>query len=904
MNNIVMGILAHVDAGKTTLSECLLYHANVIRTMGRVDKKDAYLDTDEAEKMRGITIYSKQAELTLNGQSFTLLDTPGHVDFSPETERVLNVLDICILVISAASGVQSHTKTLWKLLRTYNVPTIIFVNKTDQEGTDKSAVLRNIKADLSVDAESFYDGDKISKEFIEMAAATDEKMLSKYLESDTLDDADIAELFAKGKVFPVFYGSALKDIDVDKLISGITMLSPTGKYGDTFGARVFKITRDEAGNRLTHIKVTGGNLKLKDVISGHTREGEEYSVKVNRIYICSGAGKKEVTEVNAGDICTLYGIEETFIGAGLGFEKNEYAEMLIPVIDYAVRYESTVDKVKVYSYLKTLEEEEPALHVNFDEETGEITVSLMGEVQIEILKETVKKRFLINIDFGAGKILYKETIKNKVEGVGHFEPLRHYAEVHLLMEPQPRGSGLIFDTIADEDYLARNWQRLILTHLEERVHKGVLTGSPITDMKITLISGKAHLKHTEGGDFRQATYRAIRMGLMCAESELLEPYYKFTVEVPSDAVGRVMTVLNERFATFGSPINIGDTSIIEGTGPVSTLNGLQMEINKFTSGLGTFTAVVSGYDRCHNAEEVLEARGYDPDSDMRNPSSSVFCMHGAGAVIPWNEVKDYMHIPFMIEYENDALFDLKPLEKPKTEQLSPEEEEKQLKQIFESAYGTIKTKFDVDYIDNDKVTYAWNGRAKARPEKGPVRREKPEDYDYEKEARHKHGTDSVKKDKYLLVDGYNVIFAWPELNDMARNNMDGARTLLQDILCDYQGFTGVKAIVVYDAYKVSSHKAEIDEYRNIHVVFTATAQTADAYIERCAYEMSTEHDVTCATSDGLEQVIIVGAGCRLISSRELKTEVERVKRESLEDYNDKKVGTAIKERLKMPESLL
>ncbi|MBQ1871549.1 MAG: TetM/TetW/TetO/TetS family tetracycline resistance ribosomal protection protein, partial [Lachnospiraceae bacterium] len=848
MNNVVMGILAHVDAGKTTLSECLLYHANVIKTMGRVDKKDAYLDTDEAEKMRGITIYAKQAELNLEGRAFTLLDTPGHVDFSPETERVLQVLDICVLVISGASGVQSHTKTLWKLLRTYNVPTIIFVNKMDQDGTDKTKLLHEIKKELSVDADVFFDGDKISNEFVEMAAATDEALLSEYLEVGNLDNTKITELFNKSAVFPVFFGSALKDIDVDKLISGITMLSPDNKYGDTFGARVFKITRDEAGNRLTHIKVTGGSLKLKDVIQGKTREGEDYSAKINRIYICSGIGKREVTEVHAGDVCTLFGIEETFIGAGLGFEENEYEELLVPVIDYAVKYESRTDKTKVYSYLKTLEEEEPALHVNFDEETGEITVSLMGEVQIEILKETVKKRFLINIDFSAGKILYKETINNKVEGVGHFEPLRHYAEVHLLMEPLPRGEGLIFDTVANEDELARNWQRLILTHLEERVHKGVLTGSPITDMKITLCSGKAHLKHTEGGDFRQATYRAVRMGLMCAESVLLEPYYRFTVEVPSDSVGRVMTILDERHATFTSPEVQGDYSVIEGTGPVSTLNGLQIEINKFTGGLGHFNAVVSGYDKCHNPEEVIESRAYNPDSDLRNPSSSVFCMHGAGATIPWNEVRDYMHIPFMSEYVNETVFELKPLSENIKQELSPDEEEKQLKQIFESTYGTIKSKFDVDYIDNDNVTYAWNGRAKARPEKGPVRRERPEDYDYEKEAKHKHGSNNTGKDKYLLVDGYNVIFAWPLLNDMARTNMDGARTLLQDILCDYQGFTGIKVIVVYDAYKVLSHKAEITEYRNIHVVFTATAQTADAYIERCAYEMSTEHDVTCATS--------------------------------------------------------
>ena len=904
MNNTVMGILAHVDAGKTTLSECLLYHANVIKAMGRVDKKDAYLDTDEAEKMRGITIYAKQAELNLGDRAFTLLDTPGHVDFSPETERVLQVLDICVLVISGASGVQSHTKTLWRLLRTYNVPTIIFVNKMDQEGVDKSALLKNIKTELTADAEEFYDTDAISHEFTEMAAATDEEILSKYLENDTLDDSDIIELFNKGKVFPVFFGSALKDTGIDKLINGITMLSPDNKYGDAFGARVFKITRDEAGNRLTHIKVTGGSLKLKDVITGTTREGEEYSAKINRIYICSGVGKKEVTEVHAGDICTLFGIEETFIGAGLGFEENEYGELLVPVIDYAVRYESTTDKTKVYSYLKTLEEEEPALHVNFDEETGEITVSLMGEVQIEILREAVKKRFLINIDFSAGKILYKETISSQVEGVGHFEPLRHYAEVHLLMEPLPRGSGLVFDTIADEDELARNWQRLILTHLEERVHKGVLTGSPITDMKITLCSGRAHLKHTEGGDFRQATYRAVRMGLMCAESVLLEPYYRFTVEVPADSVGRVMTILDERYATFGSPEARGDYSIIEGTGPVSTLNGLQIEINKFTGGLGRFNAVVSGYDTCHNPEEVIENRAYDPERDLRNPSSSVFCMHGAGATIPWNEVKDYMHIPFMSEYVNEASFELKPLSESIKTELSPDEEAKQLKQIFESTYGAIKSKFDVDYIDNDKVTYAWNGRAKAVKEKGPVRRERPEDYDYEKEAKHRHVTNNVKKDKYLLVDGYNVIFAWPELNDMARDNMDGARSLLQDILCDYQGFTGVKVIVVYDAYKVASHKAEIEQYRNIHVVFTATAQTADAYIERCAYEMSVEHDVMCATSDGLEQVIIVGAGCKLISSRELEKEVKRVKEEGIGDYNNKKVETTIKERLKMPESLL
>lgn len=903
-----MGILAHVDAGKTTLSECLLYHAGVIKEMGRVDKKDSYLDNFEAERRRGITIYAKQANMTLNGRSYTLLDTPGHVDFSPETERVLSVLDFCVLLINGASGVQSHSKTLWSMLERLRVPTIIFVNKMDQDGTDAKALRDEIRTNLSSDAETLYapTGD-ISEAFFETCAQTDEELLNEYLINSTLPSEVLQKAFVERKVFPILYGSALKDSGVDKLIDAVSFFAEDKAYPVSFGARVFKITQDADDGRLTTMKVTGGSLRIKDVIGGIDREGNEYQEKVNRLYILSGDKKEAVNEVLAGQVCSVAGLENTFIGAGLGTEENHYEEMMVPVVTYAVHYESTTDKVKMYSYLKSLEEEEPALHVTFDEETGEIKVSLMGEVQIEILKEVLRNRFLVNVDFTEGRILYRETIDDKVEGVGHFEPLRHYAEVHVLMEPLERGSGIEYDSIVSTDELAQNWQNLIMTHLKEKVHKGVLTGSPLTDVKFTLCSGKAHLKHTMGGDFRQATYRAVRHGLMYAKSRILEPYFKFEITVPDERIGHVMTMLTERAAKFEAPTSRNGMSTIEGTGPVSTLTGFKMELNKTCGGNGDFAASVIGYFDCHNEEEVIERIGYDPERDIRNPSSSVFCQHGAGTNIPWNEVKDYMHLPM---YEEGGLKEPEVIRTIRQEEnkLSPEEQERELKSIFESTYGTIKTKFNNDSLENDNLRYGWNGRPTPVKEKGPIRREKPEDYDYDKEQRHKHDAASksnTKKNRYLLVDGYNVIFAWKSLADIVSTNMDGARDALAEILCNYGAYTGMHVILVFDAYKLKEHKTEVLKYRNIHIVYTATAETADQYIEKCAYSMRDEHDVTCVTSDGLEQVIIIGSGCNLISSREFEKETKRVSNEINDDHIALKADTgSIKEKLKIPRDML
>ncbi|MCR4956164.1 MAG: TetM/TetW/TetO/TetS family tetracycline resistance ribosomal protection protein [Lachnospiraceae bacterium] len=892
MNHVVLGILAHVDAGKTTLSESILYHTGVVSKMGRVDKKDAYLDTYELEKERGITIFSKQAELLIEDRPVSLLDTPGHVDFSPEAERVLNVLDYCILVISAVDGVQSHTETLWKLLKRYNVPVFIFINKMDQFEGDKSELISLLKEKLAIECE-----EADTTEFMESVAAGEEALLEKYLEDSTLDDEDVVNAIRNRKIFPCFFGSALRDQGVDELLHGLYKYALPRTYGSEFGAKVFKISTDEKGVRLTHMKITSGSLKLKDVITyRHKETGEEMDEKVNRIYICSGAKETDVTSVEAGSICSIPGLEDTYPGQGLGVESDCLESVLTPVLTYAVKYPSTIDSRRMLQNLKQLEEEEPQLHVVWDEHLKEIQIQLMGEVQIEILKHEISKRFEIPVEFATGRIVYRETISDTVEGVGHYEPLRHYSEVHLLLEPGARGSGLVFQSKCSEDILNKNWQRLVLTHLEEKQHRGVLGGFPITDMVITLVAGRAHPKHTEGGDFRQATYRAVRHGLMKATGVLLEPVYAFTMKVPTSAVGRAMTDLNNLFATFEAPGVEGDFSVIEGVAPVATLNGYQTELVSYTSGLGKLECRLQGYEPCHNQEEVVKAMGYEPERDLRNSPDSVFCTHGAGFVVPWYEVENYMHIPLVIDGKSDT--ELKEyemfLEAKKVqanakrqeeerkilgvEQLDGDAAEKELKDIFEKTYGTITTKFNQDYIEDTRSRGTWNGKKKEKKEKGPVRKEKPKDYDYDKERRHKR-EGKVKKEKYLLVDGYNVIFAWKELKELADQNIEGARNKLMEILCNYQGYTGQNVILVYDAYKTKGHDTEVSTYRNISVVYTKEAETADQYIERCAHDLSDKHEVTVATSDGLEQVIIAGAGAILISARELEKEMERLSRE-------------------------
>ena len=911
MNHVVLGILAHVDAGKTTLSESILYHTNVIPKMGRVDKKDAYLDTYELEKERGITIFSKQAEFTLKDRPVSLLDTPGHVDFSPEAERVLSVLDYCILVISATDGVQAHTETLWKLLERYNVPTFIFVNKMDQPQTDKEAIIRQLKEKLSVDCEEAG-----TQDFLEGVAATCEELLEHYLEQGDLEDFQVAQAIRDRKIFPCMFGSALKDVGVDKLLDILYRYATPKTYGQQFGGRVFKISRDEQGVRLTHLKVTSGTLKLKDIITYTNLEtGEVEKEKVNQLRVCSGIRQKDVQGVEGGAICTIPGLKETYPGQGLGIEKDEVQSYLTPVLTYAVHYPKTIDSRQMLANLKQLEEEEPQLHVIWDEQLKEIQMQLMGEVQIEILKHQISKRFEITVEFGTGRIVYRETIESVEEGVGHFEPLRHYAEVHLRLEPGERGSGLFFATECLEDELSRNWQRLVLTHLEERKHLGVLGGFPITDMVITLVAGKAHPKHTEGGDFRQATYRAVRQGLMKAKSVLLEPIFAFTMTLPTSAVGRAMTDLNARFGKFDAPIVDGDNSIITGTAPVATLNGYQTELIAYTGGLGKLECRMAGYAPCHNQEEVLELLSYDPEADMRQPSASVFCSHGAGVIVPWYEVEQYMHLPLVCEGKTGteiAEYEMfLEAEKVRAKAKQKEEEqrilgitpkdieatEKELKDIFEKTYGAVPTKFNQDSLDDSRARGTWNGKQKGKKPEKIVRREKPEDYDYDKEMRHKNKPHKAKE-RYLLVDGYNVIFAWKELKELADHNIEGARNKLMEELCNYQGYTRQQVILVFDAYKTKGHKTEIVKYRNIDVVYTKEAETADQYIERCAHEMKGKYEVTVATSDGLEQVIIAGAGCILLSARELEREIKRMGkefREKIEPVTGGKATTSLKD---------
>ncbi|MGN0169768.1 MAG: NYN domain-containing protein [Lachnospiraceae bacterium] len=916
-DHICIALLAHVDAGKTTLSENILYHTGVISKMGRVDKKDAYLDTDEMEKQRGITIFSKQAEFSLKDRQVSLLDTPGHVDFSPEAERVLSILDYAVLLVSASDGVQAHTETLWNLLERYRIPTFLFVNKMDQSQADKEWLMRNIKEKLSADCEEYG-----TTEFYETVASGEEELMEAYLGGEVLKDEQITDMIRQRKVFPCLFGSALKDFGVEELLEVLYRYALPPVYGKEFGARVFKITRDENGVRQTHMKITSGCLKIKDVIEGKTREEREYwSDKVNQIRICSGMRQTEVTEVGPGAVCTIPGLLHTYPGQGLGIEEDGMESCLTPLMTYAVHYPKVIDQQKMLKLLKEMEEEEPQLHVLWDEQLREIQIQLMGEVQIEILKAEISRRYEIPVEFGTGKILYRETIESTEEGVGHFEPLRHYAEVHLILEPGERGSGLIFQTRCPEDELSRNWQNLILTHLRERRHLGVLGGFPITDMVITLVAGRAHPKHTEGGDFRQATYRAVRQGLMKARSRLLEPVYDFKLTVPTGAVGRAMTDLTAMSGKFDAPVVEGDFSIITGVAPVATINGYQKELVAYTAGQGKLECRMGGYLPAHNEEEVLAALTYDAPGDMRQPSSSVFCTHGAGFVVEWYEVEQYMHLPLVIQGKDKAQLQeyemMLEAKKVAAEAKRREEEqkklgilpaegkaaEKELKEIFEKTYGVIPTKFNQDYIEETRSRGTWNGKKKEKPIR-TVPKEKPESYDYGKQQRHQNKP-AAPKERYLLVDGYNIIYAWDELKQLAENNIEGARNRLMEILCNFQGYTRQQVILVYDAYKVQGHQTEVTKYRNISVVYTKEAETADQYIERCAHRMGKDYEVTVATSDGLEQVIIVGAGCHLISAREFEKEVGRIGgviREHLETQNSRSVTTSLGDLLSDKDS--
>ena len=830
-NQLVVGILAHVDAGKTTLAENILYQSGTLRKLGRVDHGNTYLDNYELEKARGITIFSKQAEFLWGEKQFTLLDTPGHVDFSAEMERTLQVLDYAILVISGADGVQGHVKTLWRLLKQYNIPVFLFVNKMDQEGTDKKALLEELNVKLE---SACVDFGADEAEFYDAIAMCDEVLMEEYLEEGEISRESICDAIARRHVYPCFFGSALKLDGIDKLLKGIEMFAKCPVYGEDFGARVYKISRDEQGNRLTHMKVTGGTLKVKMPL--------ETGEKVDQIRIYSGAGFQAVQEVTAGGICAVTGLAQTKSGEGIGIENESMEPILEPVLTYQIVLPDGTNVHDMFLKLKQLEEEEPQLQIVWDDHSGEIHAKVMGEIQIEILKSLILDRFHVDVTFGTGSIVYKETIKNTVEGVGHYEPLRHYAEVHLLLEPGEPGSGMIFDTLCSEDLLDRNWQRLILTHLYEKKHRGVLTGSEITDMKISLVSGKSHTKHTEGGDFRQSTYRAVRQGLRQAESVLLEPIYEFTLEVPSDKVGRAMTDIQNMKGNFEAPTMEGEIAIISGTAPVVNMREYASEVLAYTKGMGHLTCTLKGYVPCHNSDEVIEAFAYDPEADLDNPTGSVFCSHGAGYNVPWDEVHDHMHLESYLKKEIEEETEVLTPTIPRPTSSLGFSEDKELQQIFEKTYGPVK-----------------------RREWKPSSASTVTDRKVEKKP----------QDKYLLVDGYNIIFSWEELNDLAQVNITSARNALMDILSNYQGYKKDTLILVFDAYKVQGNPGQVYKYHNIYVVYTKEAETADQYIEKTVHRMNRQYDVTVATSDALEQVIILGQGAKRLSAQGLKEEVEQ-----------------------------
>ncbi len=851
MKKLVIGILAHVDAGKTTLSESMLYLSGKIGKLGRVDNKDAYLDTFELERARGITIFSKQAIFEIGETQYTLLDTPGHVDFSAEMERTLQVLDYAILVISGADGVQGHTKTLWRLLDMYQIPVYLFVNKMDQMGTDKDKLMAEIKKQLDEGCIEF--GQVQTDNFYDQLAMCEEVMMETFLETGQIEAAQIKKAIRGRKVFPCFFGSALKLEGVEEFLQGIEKYAMIPSYPDEFGAKIFKIARDEQGNRLTYMKITGGKLKVKDVLMNST-----WKEKVNQIRIYSGQKFEAVNEIEAGSVCAVTGLGQTRPGEGLGIEEASDAPVLEPVLSYQILLPEGSDPRMMLPKLRQIEEEEPELHIVWDEHLQEIQAQIMGEVQIEILQSLIQSRFGVVVDFDAGRIVYKETIANVVEGVGHFEPLRHYAEVHLLLTPGEPGSGLQFGVECSEDILSKSWQRLVLTHLEEKTHKGVLTGSAITDMKITLVSGRAHNKHTDGGDFREATYRAVRQGLMEAESIVLEPYYAFQLELPVKMVGRAMTDIEKMQGTCEiSQIN-DEIAVLVGSAPVITLRNYQKEVVAYTQGVGRLFCSLKGYEPCHNAEVVIESIGYYSERDLENPTGSVFCSHGTGFLVNWDAVKEYMHLESYLQKKGSS-GERAPNQASYTEERSISLEE-------------------IDQIINNTF-YANQGK------KSVWKRSKTARDSYYGPATYV-GSPKESKEEYLLVDGYNIIHAWPELKEHVDENMDGARTKLLDTLSNYQGIRKCHIIVVFDAYRVKGHFEEVIDYHNIHVVFTKEAQTADSYIERFAHENQKKYNITVATSDGLQQLIIRGAGSALFSARELKIEIEGANERINQEYQD------------------
>ncbi len=861
-NKLSIGILAHVDAGKTTLSEILLYLTGKIRKIGRVDHQDTFLDTFSLEKERGITIFSKQAVFSLGDIEVTLLDTPGHIDFSSEMERTLQVLDYAVLVINGMDGIQAHTLTLWKLLGRYHVPTFLFANKMDQIGTNQDKLLRQLQERFSEECLDFGNASSWSQN-IENMAMSDEHAMEKYLEEATLDTEDIQGLITRRKIFPVYFGSALKNMGVETFLSGLATYMEEKKYPDIFGARIYKISRDEQGNRLTHLKITGGSLRVKDVFDDE---------KVDQIRIYSGNQYELVHTIGPGSICTVTGLTKSQAGQGLGFEEHTYRPYIEPVLNYRIELPQECNVAKMLDDLKKLEEEEPHLNIVWNEELSEIHAQVMGEIEIEILRSLILERFGVEVHFDSGNLVYKESIKSPVIGVGHFEPLRHYAEVHLLLEPGDRGSGMEYVTDCNEDDLDRNWQRLVLTHLKEREHIGVLTGSEITDMKITLIAGRGHLKHTEGGDFRQATYRALRQGLMKAETLLLEPVYAFRIELPKEFLGRALSDIERMYGRYQDPEFEGDWAMLEGVAPVKTMMNYQIEVLSYTKGTGRCLFSLEGYEPCHNTDEVINEKAYDPENDPRERSGSVFCKKGAGFYVPWDQVESFMHVDtggYLQKKVKEELISspIQPVSSISNRDISNDEVE----QILRQTYGEQKRNRT---SKEAKVVYG--------------KKKKTASSEYEHKS-------IVAKDQYLLVDGYNIIFAWENLKETAKHSLESSRMQLLDILTNYQSQKSEKIIVVFDAYRVAGNPGSISKYHQIDVVYTKEAETADQYIERFVEKIRPDYEVTVATSDVLEQVIIMGKGAKRLSAGHFKEEVDRVQKNILERLSeqDKSINNKI-----------
>lgn len=853
---ICAALLAHVDSGKTTLSEAVLYKCGKVRTLGKVDHGDTFFDTDEMERERGITIFSKQVSVSYGDMEMTLLDTPGHVDFSAEMERVLQVLDYAILLISASDGIQGHTRTLWNLLEHYKLPIFLFINKMDQPDTEREKLLEEIQKNLSDSCVLFGEAEK-TEAFYDAVAMTEERAMEMFLETGEISDEKIKKLIQERKVFPCYFGSAKLVEGVEEFLHGFEHYTIAPRYPEKFSARIFKIGRDENNKRLTYLKVTGGTLSVRQVLSGKNASGEEWEEKVNEIRVYSGEHYETIQEIPAGGVCAVTGLTHTFSGEGIGAEEGLGLPVLEPVLTYIIRLPEKVSVNEFLPKLRLLEEEIPELRIVWNEKAGEIQARLMGEVQIQILQRMIWDRFHEDVRFEEGKIIYKETISNTVEGVGHFEPLRHYAEVHLRMEPGENGSGIQVRTDCSEDLLARNWQRLICTHVLEKEHLGVLTGAPLTDVVITVVSGRAHTKHTEGGDFRQATYRAIRQGLMKAQNVLLEPYYDFRLELPTEMLGKAMTDIEKLSGKVKTPESEGENSILCGYAPVSKMRNYGREVHSYTKGRGKFSCRLKGYYPCHNAEEVWENSDYAPEADALNTPDSVFCSHGAGFIVPWYEVEQYMHLPLFSEESMEEGTEERIVPSFSRERPAPVEEyfmgEEEVLQILgKTAYANRKNEYKHPYKKQKKTVSASGG------------------------GERKKASVPNNREKYLLVDGYNIVFAWEELNELAKTNIDGARGRLMDIMCNYQGYRKCTLILVFDAYKVKGNLGQMYDYHNIHVVYTKEAETADEYIEKLAHRIGKEYDVTVATSDGLEQLIIRGQGCKLISAREFYEEVKRV----------------------------